>query len=66
MTVSCRDANDHPANLHRETDTPAHVDDDALERAFGFCSELIELIDERVGPDLVTLREQAAEGFTSA
>jgi hypothetical protein len=28
------------------------VDHQALERAYGFCSELIELIDEEIGPDL--------------
>jgi type IV secretory pathway VirB2 component (pilin) len=52
ISVSCREANDHPANLHRETDTPDRIDDAALERAFRFCSELVELIDERIGPRL--------------
>ncbi len=40
--------------------------DDALERAFGFCSELIELIDERIGPNVAAARsddlEPVAEG----
>jgi hypothetical protein len=66
VTVSCRGALDHPANLHRTTDTPDRVDDEALERAFGFCSELIELIDERIGPDVAAAREPAAEGFSAA
>jgi hypothetical protein len=58
VSISCRGATDHPANLHRETDTPDRVDDAALERAFGFCSELIELIDERIGPDVAEQRER--------
>jgi hypothetical protein len=64
MTVSCRGALDHPANLHRETDTPDQIDDEALARAFGFCSELIELIDEEIGPDVAagTRPERVVEG----
>jgi hypothetical protein len=57
ISVSCRDDRDQAANLHRETDTPDRVDDDALERAFRFCSELIELIDERIGPDVAARRD---------
>ena len=53
ITITCRNALDYEPNHHRETDTPENVDEAALERAFGFCSELIELIDEEVGPDLV-------------
>jgi hypothetical protein len=66
VTVSCRDANDHPANLHRMTDTPDRIDDAALDRAFGFCSELVELIDERIGPDLAAGPERAEEAFRPA
>ena len=66
VTVTCRNAIDHAPNLHRHSDTPDQVDDDALERAFGFCSELIELIDERIGPDVAAARSAAAEGFSTA
>jgi Peptidase family M28 len=52
VTVSCLNALDYAPHHHRPTDTVDNIDPDALERAFGFCSELIELIDERVGPDL--------------
>jgi hypothetical protein len=52
ISISCLNALDYDPNQHRHTDTPENVDEDALERGFGFCSELIELIDERVGPDL--------------
>jgi len=58
VSISCRGALDHPANLHQQTDTPDHVDPDALDRAFGFCSELIELIDERIGPDVDDRRDR--------
>jgi hypothetical protein len=66
VTISCRNAIDQAPEIHRHTDTPDRLDDEALERAFGFCSELIELIDERVGPDVARLREPAAEGFSAA
>jgi Zn-dependent M28 family amino/carboxypeptidase len=52
ITISCRAPSDHAPNLHRHTDVPAAVEDAALDRAFRFCSELIELIDEEIGPDV--------------
>lgn len=52
ITVSCRASNDQAPHLHRHTDVPAAIDDAALDRAFRFCSELVELIDERIGPDV--------------
>ncbi|MEA2480163.1 MAG: hypothetical protein QOJ07_2085 [Thermoleophilaceae bacterium] len=39
-------------HYHSPTDTPENVDEDALERAYDFCSELVELVDERIGPRL--------------
>jgi hypothetical protein len=39
ITISCRPAEDE-------------VDDQALERAFGFCCELVERLDAAIGPDL--------------
>ena len=52
ISISCLNSLDYEPNQHLPTDTLENVDHDALERAFGFCSELIELIDERIGPDL--------------
>ena len=52
VSVSCLGTRDVAPHHHRESDTAENVDPDALERAFGFCSELIELIDERIGPGL--------------
>jgi hypothetical protein len=52
ISISCLNALDYAPNHHRASDTPEQIDPDALERAYGFCSELIELIDERIGPDL--------------
>lgn len=51
-TISCLNALDYSPNYHQPTDTPDRVDGDALDRAFEFSSELIERIDERIGPDL--------------
>ena len=52
LTVSCANALDYAPHHHRVSDTLDNLDPAALERAFGFCSELIELIDERIGPDV--------------
>jgi len=52
ITITCRADDDTAPNLHRHSDTTGAIDDAALERAFGFCSELIELIDDEVGPDV--------------
>jgi hypothetical protein len=56
ITISCAPAPHH----HRVTDTAEHVDPEALDRAFRFCSELIELIDEQVGPDIAASAEAQA------
>jgi len=62
ISISCRSTLDHLQNARRPTDTPQRIDPGALERAFGFCSELIELIDERIGPKLAAPdSEPAAE-----
>ena len=66
VTISCRDENDHPPNLHRVTDTPQNVDDEALDRAFGFCSELVELIDESIGPEVAASEAGHETAFRSA
>jgi hypothetical protein len=57
VTISCAPAPHH----HRHTDTPSAIDRAALDRAFGFCSELIELIDEEVGPDVGATAAEASE-----
>jgi len=61
VSVSCRNALDIAPHHHRASDVPDNVDPAALERAFGFCSELIELLDERIGPTL----EGGADAFAS-
>jgi Peptidase family M28 len=55
VTISCAPAPHH----HQPTDTPDNVDPEALERAFGFCSELIELIDEEIGPGIAEITAAA-------
>src|SRR3954452_12437646 len=65
LTVTCRDDRDDAPDLHRHSDTPERIEGTALERAFGFCSELIELIDEEIGPD-VSARGRSRERFRSA
>ena len=41
ITVTARPSSHH----HRPTDTPANLEEDALERSFDFCSELVQSID---------------------
>ena len=48
-TISCRGRLDH---------VPARVDRDALERAGGFCIELIQRLDAEVGADLAAPVEE--------
>jgi hypothetical protein len=52
ITITCRGAMGYAPEHHRPTDTPDRIDDKALERAYGFCCELIERIDAEVGPEL--------------
>ena len=52
LTISCRNAMDCTPEHHRPTDTPDRTDAQALERAHGFCCELIERIDAQLGPEL--------------
>ncbi|HEY2603889.1 MAG TPA: M28 family peptidase [Thermoleophilaceae bacterium] len=52
ISIGCLNAMDYVPTYHQHSDTPDNVDVDALDRAYHFCSDLIELIDERVGPDL--------------
>jgi hypothetical protein len=53
ISIVCLNAMDYVPTFHQHDDTPENVDPAALERAFGFCSELVQGIDARVGPDLV-------------
>jgi Zn-dependent M28 family amino/carboxypeptidase len=59
VTISSAPAPHH----HQATDIPENVDLEALERAFGFCSELVELIDEEIGPEIA---EAAGEAVADA
>jgi hypothetical protein len=52
ITLSCLSALDYQPNHHQPTDTPDRVDPEALERALAFSSELIERVDDELGPEL--------------
>jgi hypothetical protein len=52
VSISCLGEHGYAPHYHQPTDLPEHIEPDALERAFGFCSELIELLDEEIGPEL--------------
>lgn len=50
ISISCLNAMDYEPNRYSPEDTADRVEEEALERAFGFCSVLIERIDEQLGP----------------
>ena len=50
--MSCLNERGYAPDHHQPTDLPDRIEAEALERAFGFCSELIELIDDEIGPRL--------------
>ena len=52
VSVACLGERGYAPHYHQPTDLPENIDPDALDRAFGFCSELIELLDEEIGPEL--------------
>lgn len=52
ITITCRKAPGVAPDHHRVTDAPERLEDQALERAFGFCCELIERLDAGVGSEL--------------
>jgi hypothetical protein len=49
ITITCRDDLDY---------VPGRVEQEAIERAEGFCAELIERIDAEIGPDLAAPLEE--------
>jgi hypothetical protein len=61
ISISCAGALDRAPQHHRPSDTADEIDPQALERAFGFCSELVELIDEKLGPVIAATAEAAQE-----
>ncbi len=52
ITITCTDAVDYPPHFHQMTDTSDRVEPAALERAYEFCAELAERLDETIGPAL--------------
>jgi Peptidase family M28 len=52
ITITCKGRLDYTPGHHSPGDVPDRIDDDALERAYAFCCELIERLDATVGPDL--------------
>jgi Peptidase family M28 len=52
ITITCKGRLDYTPTHHQLSDLPDRIDDEALERTYAFCAELIERIDATVGPDL--------------
>jgi Peptidase family M28 len=58
IRIACLPEPTFAPEYHRPTDTPERLDAAALERAFEFCSQLIERIDERLLVDSVRAEGQ--------
>jgi Peptidase family M28 len=52
ITITCKGRLDYTPGHHQRSDTPDRLDDEAMERAYAFTAELIERLDQTVGPDL--------------
>jgi hypothetical protein len=52
ITVTCKGRLDYTPGHHQLTDDVERIDDEALQRAYDFSSELIERLDKTIGPDL--------------
>jgi Peptidase family M28 len=52
ITITCKGRLDYTPGHHQPSDLPERIDDEALERAYEFTAELIERLDQTVGPDL--------------
>jgi hypothetical protein len=52
VSISCLGERGYAPHYHQPTDVPENLEPEALDRAFGFCSELIELLDDEIGPEL--------------
>jgi hypothetical protein len=59
ITITCKGRLDYAPGHHQPTDLPDRIDDDALQRAYDFSAELIERLDQSVGPDLERPPEQS-------
>ena len=52
VAITSTNERGYAPHYHQPSDTPDAIDPDAVRRAYEFCSELIELIDERIGPEI--------------
>jgi acetylornithine deacetylase/succinyl-diaminopimelate desuccinylase-like protein len=66
ITIACRNAIGYVPHHHQPSDTVDNIDDEALERAYGFTAELIERLDGEIGPDLTRSETRLAEDDSEA
>jgi hypothetical protein len=52
VSVACLNELGYAPRYHAPDDLPEAIEDATLERAFAFCSELIERIDAEIGPEI--------------
>jgi hypothetical protein len=58
ITITCKGRLDYTPTHHQVSDLPDRIDDEALDRAYDFCAELIERIDKTIGPDMARPAEE--------
>ena len=61
VSIRCVGPLGHAPDHHQPTDTPARLDEHSLERAAGFCAELIERVDGQIGPELAPAQASSGE-----
>jgi Zn-dependent M28 family amino/carboxypeptidase len=60
IAIGCVGEEGFPPHYHQATDTVDTLEPEALQQAYEFCSELVELIDEKIGPELEAPAEHAS------
>jgi len=60
IAIGCTNEQGYPPHYHQHTDTVETLEPDSLQRAYEFCSELVELIDEKIGPQIEAPVEHAS------
>jgi len=60
ISIGCTNDLGYAPHYHQPSDTADTIEPEALQRAYEFCSELIELIDEKIGPEIGAPAETAS------
>ena len=62
ITICCADEHDRLPNYHRHSDTPQHIDPEAIDGAVEFIEELLRRIDREIVPAIFPTLAPPVEG----